>query len=163
MEAGTITVDHLRAYLNGDLRPEQVDGWYLCGPEPLVHMVTEVLAECGAPPETVHTELFIAAAAATTVTEGDSACALSATLGTEEVTVTTTPGQTVLAALLDNGVPAPYSCMGGACGTCRARVAHGQAAMDQNHALGDDEIAQGYVLTCQARPRTSRLDVDFNA
>lgn len=163
VEEGPITADHLRACLDGDLRPEQIDGWYLCGPEPLVRMVTEVLAERGASPETVHTELFIAAAAATTVTEGDSACALSATLGTEEVTVTTTPGQTVLAALLDNGVPAPYSCMGGACGTCRARITHGQAAMDQNHALGDDEIAQGYVLTCQARPSSSRLDVDFNA
>jgi ferredoxin len=93
----------------------------------------------------------------------DIGCVLTAVVGSEEVTVTTTPGQTVLAALLYNGVPAPYSCMGGACGTCRARITYGRADMDQNQALESHEAAAGYVLTCQARPRTARLDVDFNS
>jgi len=122
-----------------------------------------VLADHGVVPHMVHSELFIAAAVAATVSGEDIACVLTAVVGSEEVTITTTPGQTVLAALLDNGVPAPYSCMGGACSTCRARITIGRADMDQNQALEGQEVAAGYVLTCQARPRTARLDVDFNS
>ena len=163
VQSGPIRTDYLRIRLDTDLLPEQIDGWYLCGPEPLVRTVKEVLADHAVAPELVHSELFVAAAEATQVSEDFIACTLTARLGGEEVTINVASGRTVLAALLDNAVPAPYSCMGGACGTCRARITHGQAAMDQNHALGDDDVAQGYVLTCQARPRTSRLDVDFNA
>jgi ferredoxin-NADP reductase/fatty acid desaturase len=162
-EAGPITADYLNRRLAGDLAPARVDGWYLCGPEQLVRTVKDVLAGYGVEPHMVHSELFIAAAATATVTGDDIACVLTAVVGSEEVTITTTPGQTVLAALLNNGVPAPYSCMGGACGTCRARITHGCADMDQNQALERHEVAAGYVLTCQARPRTTRLDADFNS
>jgi ferredoxin-NADP reductase len=163
VEAGPITADYLKRSLDGDLSPGLVDGWYLCGPEPLVRTVKEVLADHGVEPHIVHSELFIAAATTATITWDDIGCVLTAVVGSEEVTITTTPGQTVLAALLHNGVPAPYSCVGGACGTCRARITHGRADMDQNQALERHEVTAGYVLTCQARPRTARLDVDFNS
>ncbi len=162
VQPARITTDYLRNRLDTDLAPEQVDGWYLCGPEPLVRAVKEVLAELGAAPQTVHSELFSAAAAATEVAEDVMACTLTTRLGGAEVTINTKPGQTVLAALLDNAVPAPYSCMGGACGTCRAHITRGDAVMDQNHALEDHDIASGYILTCQARPRTSALEVDYD-
>ena len=72
-------------------------------------------------------------------------------------------GDTVLDAALRQGVDAPYSCAGGACGTCRAKVLLGSAVMDQDHALDDEERAAGYVLTCQAHPVSEELCVDYDA
>jgi ferredoxin-NADP reductase/fatty acid desaturase len=158
--AGPITPDSLTALLTGELPPYAVDGWYMCGPEPMLDMVRTVLGDCGVSPGKIHYELF-RAATTTTRDDSDVACALTAALGNEQVSVDTRPGQTVLEALLDNGVNAPYSCMGGACGTCRAKITHGHARMDQCSALEDDEVERGYVLTCQARPTTHRLDVDY--
>jgi ferredoxin-NADP reductase/fatty acid desaturase len=160
--AGPITPESLSDLLTGDLRPDAVDGWYLCGPEPMLDMLRTVLGDRGVAPDKIHYELF---RPATSAAREDSriACALTATLGSEQVSVETLPGQSVLEALLANGVSAPYSCMGGACGTCRAKITHGHAQMDQCNALEDDEVERGYVLTCQARPTTHRLDVDYDA
>jgi ring-1,2-phenylacetyl-CoA epoxidase subunit PaaE len=72
-------------------------------------------------------------------------------------------GDAVLDAALRQGVDAPYSCAGGACGTCRAKVLLGRAVMDQDHALDDDERAAGYVLTCQAHPVSEELRVSYDA
>jgi ferredoxin-NADP reductase/fatty acid desaturase len=163
VEPGPISPEYLDRLLVDDLGPGRIDGWFLCGPRPLVESVKEVFAHHGVAPERVHSELFVAATSRPVVTEGDQACTLSASLGAGTVTVQTSPGQTVLGALLASGAPAPYSCMGGACGTCRALVTHGRATMDQNQALEDAEVEAGYVLTCQARPQSSCLAVDYNA
>jgi ring-1,2-phenylacetyl-CoA epoxidase subunit PaaE len=72
-------------------------------------------------------------------------------------------GETVLDAALAAGVDAPYACAGGACGTCRAKVVLGTAAMDQNHVLDATEVDEGYVLTCQAHPTSEELLVDYDA
>jgi len=57
----------------------------------------------------------------------------------------------------------PYSCAGGACGTCRAKVLLGRAVRDQNHVLDGDEVDGGYVLTCQAHPASEELRLDYDA
>ena len=72
-------------------------------------------------------------------------------------------GDTILDAALQQGLEPPYSCAGGACGTCRAKVLLGRAVMDQNHALDDQEIANGYVLTCQAHPVSEEVRLDYDA
>ena len=86
-----------------------------------------------------------------------------ATTGTEEVVIeldrrTTTAryrtGDTVLQTARSAGLQAPYSCETGSCGTCMARITEGSARMVNNDALEDDEVAEGYVLTCQALPTT---------
>jgi ring-1,2-phenylacetyl-CoA epoxidase subunit PaaE len=71
-------------------------------------------------------------------------------------------GEPILDAALQAGLDAPYSCAGGACGTCRARVLLGRAVMDQNHVLSDEEVERGHVLTCQAHPVTEKLRVDYS-
>jgi ring-1,2-phenylacetyl-CoA epoxidase subunit PaaE len=58
---------------------------------------------------------------------------------------------------------APFACKGGVCGTCRARLVEGEVAMDQNWALEDEELARGYVLTCQSHPRTDKVVLDYDA
>ncbi|MBZ5736119.1 2Fe-2S iron-sulfur cluster binding domain-containing protein [Nocardioides sp. TRM66260-LWL] len=81
--------------------------------------------------------------------------------GTEATLDLRSTGDTLLDAALQAGLEPPYSCAGGACGTCRAKVVLGRAVMDQNHALGDAEIAAGYVLTCQAHPVSEEVRVEY--
>jgi ring-1,2-phenylacetyl-CoA epoxidase subunit PaaE len=72
-------------------------------------------------------------------------------------------GESILDAALRNGADLPYACKGGVCCTCRAKVTEGVVDMDVNYALEHDEIEKGFVLTCQAHPRTERVLIDFDA
>jgi ring-1,2-phenylacetyl-CoA epoxidase subunit PaaE len=71
-------------------------------------------------------------------------------------------GNTVLDALLETGVDAPYSCKNGMCSTCRCRVTEGTVEMDVNYSLSNLEVSKGYVLSCQARPTSEKVTVDFD-
>ena len=71
-------------------------------------------------------------------------------------------GEKVLDAALRAGLDLPWSCRGGMCSTCRARLTEGAVDMAENYALEPWEIAAGYILTCQAHPKTDRLTVDFD-
>lgn len=70
--------------------------------------------------------------------------------------------ETVLDAALDNDIDAPYSCQGGVCSSCIARITEGKAEMAQNQILTDGEISEGLILTCQAHPTTPTLSVDYD-
>jgi ring-1,2-phenylacetyl-CoA epoxidase subunit PaaE len=79
-----------------------------------------------------------------------------------ETTIKGSKDQTILDTALENGVDAPYSCQGGACATCIGRLVSGNAAMQQNHILTDDEIDDGLVLTCQALPLSNSIYIDYD-
>ena len=79
-----------------------------------------------------------------------------------EATIKGSKDQTILDVALENDVEAPYSCQGGACATCIGRLVSGNAAMQQNHILTDEEIDDGLILTCQALPLSSALYVDYD-
>ena len=83
--------------------------------------------------------------------------------GVETTFALRSTGDTVLDAAMQQGIDPPYSCAGGACGTCRAKVLLGRAVMDQNHVLSDAEIDTGYILTCQAHPVSEELRIDYDA
>jgi ferredoxin len=72
------------------------------------------------------------------------------------------PGDTILDALRRAGLHAPFNCQQGNCGTCMARLAEGTAAMRANNVLGDDEVEEGWVLTCQAVPTSPKVVVDYD-
>ncbi|MEM8909200.1 MAG: 2Fe-2S iron-sulfur cluster-binding protein, partial [Bacteroidota bacterium] len=71
-------------------------------------------------------------------------------------------GQNVLDAALHSGADLPYACKGGVCSTCRAKLVEGEVEMDINYALEPEEVAAGFILTCQAHPRTERIVVDYD-
>ena len=79
-----------------------------------------------------------------------------------EATIKGSKDQTILDVALENDVEAPYSCQGRACATCIGRLVSGNAAMQQNHILTDEEIDDGLILTCQALPLSSSLYVDYD-
>jgi len=72
-------------------------------------------------------------------------------------------GLNILDAAIQHGVDAPFSCKGGVCCTCRAKVIEGKAKMDVNYALTEQEVAEGFILTCQAHPITEKVVVDYDA
>ena len=80
----------------------------------------------------------------------------------EETTFEMSQKQTILDAALKQGIDAPYSCQGGICSSCMARVTVGTAEMKKNSILTDKELAEGLVLTCQAHPTSDTIFVDFD-
>ena len=78
------------------------------------------------------------------------------------ITVAGRPGETLLESARRGGLPPPFSCEAGNCGTCIAKLTEGTATMRVNDALDDDEVADGYVLTCQAVPDTARVAVTYD-
>jgi ring-1,2-phenylacetyl-CoA epoxidase subunit PaaE len=109
----------------------------------------------------VHAELFHADPVPDRPRPAVGGRVVEAVLGGRTSTVTLQADDTVLEAVLRARPEAPYACRGGVCGTCRARVTKGSVDMDVCYALEPDELAAGVVLTCQARPTSERLRVEY--
>ncbi|WP_328810526.1 fatty acid desaturase [Rhodococcus sp. NBC_00294] len=142
------------------------DEWYLCGPEELIDDAVSTLEESGTDPRGIHREHFVSAGLATgeSRTHGDAEPSfLTVTLAGAEEEIDTDGDESLLEASLRSGVNAPYSCTGGACGTCRAFLHSGTVNMEQNYALTDDEVDAGWVLTCQSRPSSPAVTIDYDA
>ncbi|GAB2585242.1 hypothetical protein GCM10027168_17580 [Streptomyces capparidis] len=157
----------LRALLTGPVPPALVDEWFVCGPAAMVRAAEGVLAEHGAAGPAVRTELFHddeAAAPPPRPRPGPPGRGARVTLrhGGRTSTVRARPGQTLLDAALADRPELPFSCRSGVCATCRARVVEGRAEMARNRTLTEREVADGYVLTCQATPATAAVDLDFD-
>jgi ring-1,2-phenylacetyl-CoA epoxidase subunit PaaE len=163
--SGRIDRDRLqRLAATGLLPVDEIDAWYLCGPFGMVTDARATLLDAGVDASRVHVELFHAdAPPPRPPREGPPADAATvvALLHGRSTTVAVSPDETVLDAVLARRPDAPYACKGGVCGTCRARVVEGAVEMDVNYALEPDELAAGVVLTCQARPTTDRVRLDY--
>lgn len=138
-----------------------VDRWYLCGPAELVTQLRSNLISDGVDEDRVRLELFRGAERRAPVPELSGAHLTVALAGTSH-NVELDPGETVLEAALKNGIDAPYSCLGGACGTCKAKLIDGTVTMEQNFALSSAEVDAGFVLTCQSHPTADAVTVDYD-
>jgi ring-1,2-phenylacetyl-CoA epoxidase subunit PaaE len=165
--SGRIDADRLRAILDSGLvDAASVDEWFLCGPYGLVLDAQGVLAERAVPDRAVHTELFHVDSAApptAPVEIREAAATATILLDGRESHVDILPGERVLDAALRVRSELPYACKGGVCSTCRAKLVEGEVTMAQNYALEPDELAAGYILTCQSTPTTDRLVIDYDA
>lgn len=162
-EAGVSRSGRITPELVRELVPGEADVWFLCGPQELVDTLAADLGGPDGRGGTVLTEVFHAegtAVAAGLDLESQVTVRLD---GDETRFALRSAGDSILDAALQQGLQPPYSCAGGACGTCRAKVLLGRAVMDQNHALPDEEVEAGYVLTCQAHPVSEELRVDYDA
>lgn len=139
-----------------------VDRWLLCGPQELVIHLRDNLTDDGVPDEQIHLELFHAHAAPSAPSDSIAA-ELTIGLRGATRTVSLNAGETLLEAALRNRIAAPYACMGGACGTCTATLTSGAVSMDQNFALSTEQVRAGRILTCQSRPTSATVGVDFDA
>lgn len=139
------------------------DHYYLCGPEPMIKEVTQVLQENGVAEDTIHFELFTASEDSAVIEENlDGTSQIKVVCDDEEFTFTMPQDELILDAALDQDIDAPHSCQGGVCSSCIARVTEGTAVMEKNQILTDSEVAEGLILTCQAHPTSDKLVVDYD-
>ena len=139
------------------------DGAFLCGPEEMIHIASETLQENGLTKDAIHFELFTTSASEENTDKiKDGITQITVMLDDEEITFDMKQTDTILAASLRNKLDAPYSCQGGVCSSCIAKVTEGKAVMTKNSILTDDELEEGLILTCMAHPTTPTIAIDYD-
>jgi ring-1,2-phenylacetyl-CoA epoxidase subunit PaaE len=167
--SGRLDAARLGALVDALIPVEAVDHWWLCGPFEMVETARALLGERGVEPARVHRELFYVEDVAPPLAVHNDAVASGPT---SAVTVTSDGRATALT--LPRDVPIldaaqrvrtdlPFACKGGVCGTCRAKVTNGAVHMRRNFALEQEELDDGFVLTCQSLPVTDEVSVDYDA
>ena len=165
--SGRLDRDRLATLLPVTVDVSGVDHWWLCGPFAMVTDAVDVLTGLGVERARIHRELFWVGddppveATHVDAPVGDGA-SVTVVLDGRSSTLTVPPGSTVLDGAQKVRPDLPFACKGGVCGTCRARLVHGEARMRRNYALEPDEVEAGYVLTCQAVPESDEITVDFD-
>jgi ring-1,2-phenylacetyl-CoA epoxidase subunit PaaE len=151
------------------LQADDIDVAFLCGPESMMHDAAAALEAAGVAKSKIKMELFVAGipgaqrAAPVHQVVGKPACEVSVMQdGRTRIFRMEKNKESVLDAALRQGIELPYSCKGGICSTCRAKLIEGEVDMDNNFALEDYEIARGFILCCQSFPVTDRVLVDFD-
>ena len=161
------TCDAAVTALVGDVA--NVDAWFICGPGPMMDAAEASLHGQGAKHERIHLERFTAgrpsAALAAAMAQAQAEAAgltISVTLDGRTRRIEF-DGQNILDSARDAGLRAPFACKAGVCATCRARVTSGKVEMAVHYGLSDEEVAAGYVLTCQSVPVGEGVAVDYDA
>jgi ring-1,2-phenylacetyl-CoA epoxidase subunit PaaE len=149
--------------------PEAVAAWFICGPGPMMDAAEAALLDKGIDKERIHIERFTAgrpsaaiAAQMQALQEQAAGLTLSVTLDGRTRKVEFTEAN-ILDSARAAGLPAPFACKAGVCATCRAKVTKGKVEMAARYGLTDEEIAAGYILTCQSVPSGEGVAVDYDA
>ncbi|WP_418059360.1 2Fe-2S iron-sulfur cluster-binding protein [Pimelobacter simplex] len=151
-------------------RPWPAADAYLCGPAPFMSTVAEGLRAAGLAREQVHREVFASLSGdpfgVPAPTEAPAAGAAGSTRGVVHLDGAThevawPAEQTLVDVLLARGIDVPYSCRSGECGSCAARLVDGEVAMASGTALDQEDIDDGYLLGCQARPVSAVVEIAF--
>jgi len=139
------------------------DSAYLCGPEEMINTVSSTLQNSGFDKSKILFELFTASTDEENtdqIKEGETE--VTVLLDDEEISFNMQQTDNILAAALRNDIDAPYSCQGGICSSCLAKVTEGTAVMTKNSILTDAEVKDGFILTCQAHPTTPKISIDYD-
>jgi ring-1,2-phenylacetyl-CoA epoxidase subunit PaaE len=168
--SGRLDPERVRQILDLLAPVDTVDEFYLCGPYGMVTGAQELLREAGVDGRHVHHEIFHVAEQESpreeVVVDESAPPAAVVTVNLDGRTSRVempSKEETILNATLRSRPDAPYSCTGGVCGTCRARLVSGEVRMDRNYALEPEELEAGVVLTCQSHPVTDEVSLDYDA
>ncbi len=136
--------------------------FYLCGPEEMIETATATLKEKGIDGDKIQFELFTSSSEGELAEAHDGQTEITVTLDDHTDTFVMDQKKSVLESVLAEDLDAPYSCQGGICSTCIARVKEGKVEMRKNQILTDSELAEGLILTCQSHPTTAKLVIDYD-
>lgn len=149
---------------------KSMDHIFLCGPEEMIFTTRDWLLEKGIEKEKIHFELFTVPgeqakikSVQTTSYAGETSAITVKIDGISVAFSLPYEGVSILDEALQHGADLPFACKGGVCATCRAKIISGEVEMDTNYALEEDELAAGFILTCQSHPRSREIFVDFDA
>lgn len=166
---GRINEQKAKDLLKSEMPYLNADAFYLCGPEQMIFSTKNVLESFGVDSSKIKFELFTAPVLDKEDTtnesdvnfEGESK--VTVIYDDEEVEFSLSKnGDTILDVAMDNDLDVPFSCKGAVCCTCRAKVKEGSVIMDANYALSDQEVEDGYILTCQSHPNSEKVIIDFD-
>lgn len=154
------TVNYITKNKFGD---RDFSAFYICGPEPMMLAVKDTLHAQDIADDQIFTELFTSSEAnKEPLNIQNGLTSVTVTLDDEEFQFQMDKKKILLDVVLEEDIDAPYSCQGGVCSTCIARVIEGNVVMEQNQILTDSEIAEGLILTCQSHPTTDVLKIDYD-
>lgn len=160
---GRIDKGHLNYFIKNIYKSWAFKTAFLCGPEDMIKTISTTLKENNFKESQILFELFTASIneeGSSQIKDGQTE--VSVLLDDEEIHFTMNQTDNILAAALRNDIDAPYSCQGGVCSSCLGKVTQGNAVMVKNSILTDDEVNDGFILTCQAHPTTSKISIDFD-
>lgn len=161
---GRIEQEMVEYIVNDKFKDHSVSNFYLCGPEAMINMASDVLTGKGIPEHKIHYELFVTADNGAEKEKGEMAGKTTVTiiLDEEETTFEMDRNTRVLDAAMEKDLDPPYSCKGGICSSCIAQILEGDVEMVNNQILTEGEVKDGLVLTCQAHPKTDKLIIDYD-
>jgi ring-1,2-phenylacetyl-CoA epoxidase subunit PaaE len=169
LQEGLLDKNQIEKMYKAILEGQDTDEIFVCGPEPTIYAVKDVFEGAGFDPKKVHFELFTSPTQKNkkplpkVVTAEKVDANIKVILDGEEILLNLdSDGESILDAASNAGGDVPFSCKGGVCCTCKAKVLEGKARMDVNYALDEEEVAAGYILTCQAHPISEKLVVSFD-
>ncbi len=171
INSGRLDKEKCELFLSKLIDVKKVDEFFICGPEGMIFCIKDLLEEKGVSKQNIHFELFTVPGEKQSVVSNKQKTELKA----EKAKITVKldgfsfdfelekNGESILDAALATGADLPYACKGGVCTTCKARLTEGQVEMDRNWGLDDEELAKGFILTCQSHPVTPSVFVDYDA
>lgn len=168
---GRIDAGKVQALTRSLLPVASMDEVFICGPEAMIEATEQALLDAGVPSDRVHAERFTSTTVppagprtAQALAAHDPArdIALTVILDGKEHELSIGPDDRLLDAALEAGLDLPFSCKGGVCCTCRAKVLAGETVMEKNFTLEADEMARGFVLSCQARALSRSVRLSFD-
>ena len=164
--SGRISSEIVHEISNNIYEHISFDEYFLCGPESMINLVKETLLKNNINNNIIKFELFSSTSSdkeeIETETELNGDSKITVFLDDEETTFDMAKDEIILNAALAKGLDAPYSCQGGICSSCLAKVVEGKAVMNKNSILNADEVADGLILTCQAHPVTDTIKIDYD-
>jgi ring-1,2-phenylacetyl-CoA epoxidase subunit PaaE len=171
MLSGRLDADKLKVLLTHAVPAKDADGIFLCGPGEMIETATGALSALGIDAGRIHREFFTPADGsaphapkpAHDGADTDHAATAELIIDGTRVSVPVAAGETIVDAAIRAGIEAPYSCKGGMCCTCRAKVESGEVDMAVNYSLEPWEVDAGFVLTCQSRPVSKTVVLDYDA
>ena len=144
----------------------EADGYFTCGPGEMIDMVEEFLLEKGVDESKIKFERFSVSKKETTKkVDNFSEIISNITViidGDDFAYTLSSKGDSILDSAMDAGADLPFACKGGVCCTCKAKVIEGKATMDENFSLSDQEVEEGFILTCMAHPASENVIIDFD-
>ncbi len=164
---GLLTQQKINQLVNDHVNLASDNEFFICGPTPMMDNARMALEALNIEKSRIHIEYFTAQTTAPSEPSpaGDTITAEVTVVqyGMETTFALSSNGASILDAAIDQGVDAPYACKGAVCATCRGKVIEGKVTMRKNFALTEQEVADGFILTCQSHPATAVVKVDYDA